>query len=228
MSGHSDPKIQEIIALHNEGDYLQIIEIFERVSKLSSKSEKTDLHLVTWPLPSLEHLKEFGRFLAKEKVRKIFSIGCGSGLLEWLMLEVTRREINYPVDFVGVEIDSRWWKSTYSPPTFVPLCFVGEDFIHTKPFGDSCDLAIFCYFNNLPIFQEYLESFQGNLVVLIGPISNEQFCAPGPRELAENEKLPIDQWQLISIAQFGFVEIDHVAVYERTRKTTHSICDHSQ
>jgi hypothetical protein len=216
MSGHSDPNIQQIVAFYNDKNCSGILQLFRKIAQSSIKSEITGLHLVTWPLPGEKDLRQFADFIESHKVIRLYSIGCGSGLLEWLMLQIIERVTNLPMDFVGVEIDSRWWTSCYSPPTFVNLRYAGEDFDHKKPFGGGNDLAIFCYFNNLTVFKEYLKSFQGTFIVLIGPISNEQFCSPGPLELANDSKnLPTREWKLLSCHQFGFINIDYIAIYQR-------------
>jgi hypothetical protein len=83
-------------------------------------------------------------------------------------------------------------------------------------FGDRSDMAIFCYFNNMKIFKEYLAAFSGNWIVLIGPQSDQQFCSPGPKELAENcDELPTHEWSLESCEQFGFINFDYLAIYKR-------------
>lgn len=218
MSGKEDPVIQEIISLHKSNDYLGIIDLFKSLP-LNDKAAISNIHLVTWPIPAEKDLEHFSEFIHKYKINQIYSIGCGTGLLEWLMCKCINSKISngFPiVELVGIEIDRHWWTSQYSPPAFIPLKFVSEDFDLSLPFGKINDVAIFCYFNNIQIFLEYLGVFQGTFVVLIGPISNKQYCAPGPLDLAKNvEELPTDQWNLLSCQQFGLVEIDHIALYQR-------------
>lgn len=229
MSGQGDPFIEKIVLFHKNDDTTGILNVFRECAFSQEKGLKDKLHLVTWPLPMEKDLEHFAQFVVSQKVSRIYSIGCGSGLLEWIMLkfvrfhELTREKISNSaqkctnkVQLTGIEVDMKWWNSSYSPPIFIPLEFYGETFyIPDEGFGEESDLAIFCYFNNLTIFVEYLSKFRGNWVVLIGPVSCHQFCAPGPRELAENHELPTKEWKLLSFEQFGFISIDHLAIYKR-------------
>lgn len=230
MSGQGDQLIEKIVTFHQEDNELGIVNVFRDCVFTTDKSCRSDslrkLHLVTWPLPMEKNLIEFAQFVISKKVFTIYSIGCGSGLLEWLMLKFITVERdkqkmskNDNVKLIGVEVDSNWWNSIYSPPKFIPLQFYPETFQIENKFGQSNDMTIFCYFNNLKMFSEYLASFRGKFVVLIGPISSEQFCSPGPKELAENfNELPTNEWDLIKCEQFGFISIDHLAIYKRAEQ----------
>ncbi|XP_055692193.1 uncharacterized protein LOC129795130 [Lutzomyia longipalpis] len=117
-----------------------------------------------WPTEScLEDLRECFR---AHGIHNVLSIGCGSGLLEWILQESCALKVS------GIELDKSWWTSAYAPATFIPLSFTGssldEDFLqHCAP-GEPF-ILLFCYFNNGGAFWDYLRRFQGDFVMIAGP-----------------------------------------------------------
>ncbi|XP_047999591.1 uncharacterized protein LOC125236713 isoform X2 [Leguminivora glycinivorella] len=71
----------------------------------------------------------------------------------------------------GLEVDGAWWRCKYAPPTFIPLLLTPP-----TPDEDTARLLrapgtalLFCYFNNRPAFEEYLQQYTGRVLVIIGP-----------------------------------------------------------
>lgn len=216
-----DPVIQEFIQFHEKDDYKAILRRIREIYLSNDKEHLELLRVLTWPSPTLDDYHFLGSFIHSREVGHVYSIGCGSGLLEWLLMkflqEFSSGEASYPsVPVTGVEIDFRWWDSSYSPPTFLPLLYVDKDFKVEEPFGDKNDLILFCYFNNLKSFVDYLKTFRGQYLAILGPVSTTQFCAPGPLELTEpSDVLPIEQWKLLSYQPFGLGSVDHIGLYQK-------------
>lgn len=72
----------------------------------------------------------------------------------------------------GVEVDSAWWNSKYAPPTFIPLLLTSskldKDIINVLQNATNTALT-FCYFNNRPAFEDYINFFSGKCLIIIGP-----------------------------------------------------------
>ena len=131
--------------------------------------------------------------------------GCGTGLLEWLIICAT----GLPV--IGYEIDSAWWESKYSPPKFLGnnvICISPSELPSLNP----NHALLFCYFNNLAAFEIYLQHFTGQFVVLIGP--NRQgtgrFCDPEPFYLQNHRS---DEWLVHST--WSSLDDDAIVIYKR-------------
>lgn len=127
-----------------------------------------------WAWPSHMCLSAIRRVLNENAVTSILSIGCGSGLLEWII----NRATDIPVS--GLELDRSWWTSPYAPKTFIDLhftnCPITSDFLRrcaSSATTTSDNFALlFCYFNNRTAFLDYVEVFTGELIIIIGPAEN--------------------------------------------------------
>jgi hypothetical protein len=238
MSGKAEPFIQEIITLHAAGNYNGVINLIHDVyqSSFQDKSKVHLLHLISWPTPTEKDLACLASVIYSLRVSHIHSIGCGTGLLEWLLCKALLQHyltsdddnVTKKIEVTGIEGDFKWWKSSYAPPTFIPLQFVGKDFAAENPFGDFDDMAMFCYSNSITMFKHYVGAFQGAYVLIIGPLSgsetngtdNENFADKfNLEDLPDSFKLPKSEWKLILLKSFGLVKTDHVAIYKRIEKT---------
>lgn len=126
------------------------------------------------------------------------------------------------MNIVGLEVDSNWWNSKYSPKPFIPLkylnptqkinsAFLEQTVNHSKK-GIKNFALLFCYFNCKPAFQEYVNSYRGNHIIIIGPGKNtERFteCSPTEPPFTNTQK-----FQLVRLSEFGDNK-DHIAIYER-------------
>lgn len=156
------------------------------IRQIVSQVPEDERRKFSWIWPTEECLKYLGRSLEICGITKILSIGCGSGLFEWILQE-SCGEFFFSVKkysqliFVkfwegikvsGLELDKSWWTSSYAPDTFIPLNFtetpINADFLQ-KCAGSSDFCLMFCYFNNDAAFRDYLRHFRGDFVVIGGP-----------------------------------------------------------
>lgn len=187
-----------------------------------------------WCWPTEYCLNHFKSVLESLKINSILSVGCGTGLLEWIFKEsIGEKEIkilNLSLDkslflglnIVGLEVDSNWWNSKYSPEPFIPLKYLNESKTITSTFLEqtvnngkcgSRDFALlFCYFNCKPAFREYVNAYNGKHILMIGPGNNTKRyteCSPMDPPFRENTN-----YQLVHFHEFGDNK-DHIAIYER-------------
>ncbi|KAJ0177618.1 hypothetical protein K1T71_006491 [Dendrolimus kikuchii] len=146
----------DIINLYKEKNWRNIVE------KYHDHPERNKL---LWVYPGEENFEFIANCLKELKCDRVLSVGCGSGLLEWMVTEAT----GFPVS--GIEVDGAWWNCKYAPPTFIPLLFttskLEKDILNIL--GQHSLALLFCYFNNRPAFEEYIKHFKGNVLIIIGP-----------------------------------------------------------
>ncbi|XP_045535374.1 uncharacterized protein LOC106711810 [Papilio machaon] len=138
--------VNSILNLYKERNWRSI------VSEYHDHPERSKL---LWVFPDEKNFEFLRDCVIENGCDSIISVGCGSGLLEWMIIEAT----GLPV--TGIEVDHAWWQCKYAPPTFIPL-------ILTSPTIDnatSCLLQnaktsalLFCYFNNRLAFAEYMKT----------------------------------------------------------------------
>ncbi|XP_074100927.1 uncharacterized protein LOC141528664 [Cotesia typhae] len=145
---------KKVSKLHEEGNYEKIIE-------LSGSAECDEAQRLMWVWPTFNDLQWIRDLLDNFKYKKIVSVGCGTGLLEWIIQQYLN------CDVIGIEIDKSWWQSKYSPSFYLnKIIFTSKK----SPVNISADYAVlFCYFNNSEAFKSYLTDYSGHLVVVIGP-----------------------------------------------------------
>ncbi len=79
------------------------------------------------------------------------------------------------------------------------------------PSLDPESALLFCYFNQLEYFHQYLDQYEGNVVILIGPIDGHRHCEPEPKYL---RRLPQD-WILFDQHNIRNAEEDLICIYKR-------------
>ncbi|CAH2085840.1 unnamed protein product [Euphydryas editha] len=189
--------VEEVTELYKQGDWRTI------VNKFRSHPNRNK---VLWVFPTEENFKFIANCMLELKCETILSVGCGSGLLEWMITEAT----GYPAS--GIEVDGAWWHCKYAPPTFITLLLTNQklDKEIVTLLGNSDRTALmFCYFNNGPAFEEYLEKFSGNVLIIIGP-GDGKGVHTDPRPFGD---VP-DQWNLHRTQEVGSTK-DYIAVYYR-------------
>lgn len=167
--------------------------------------------IACWVYPSEHCLSQLKSTLKNFNISNILSIGCGIGLLEFLLRE------SVGIRMSGLEIDSKYW-SKKKP--FISLKFVehGQE-VSSKLLLDTCmaktwDFALlFCYFNLRSAFNEYIKHYKGNYVIIIGPADNTgRYTDPLPLDFKDN-----DEFELVHLSDFGDNR-DLIAIYERKIK----------
>ncbi|XP_049835374.1 uncharacterized protein LOC126279026 [Schistocerca gregaria] len=160
-------------------------------------------HLL-WVQPTEEDLLFIGKTMKDENIPLIVSVGCGTGLLEWLITNATGLAV------IGVEVDRAWWESPYAPPTFIPLRFVKDDDELTKLPKEHA--LLFCYFNNNTAFYDYLKVYEGGWLIIIGPtIGSGRHSKPAPFDKDFQDV----GWKLQTFKEIGHTK-DYIAIYKRS------------
>lgn len=164
-----------------------------------------------WAWPTADCLKFLRSHLIENGIEAILSIGCGSGLLEWMIRQSS------DINVIGLELDNSWWKSPYSPKTFIELKFTTSDRLTSKFLcdcvGQSADrfALLFCYFNNRNAFLDYVRAYEGKLIVIIGPINGDKIVTD---PIPLNPLFETNEWQLVGQSEMhGFDNC--MAIYRR-------------
>lgn len=196
-----------LVRLSSANDWQSIIEARD----LFSAEEKSKF---LWAWPTIKCLKWLQRHLIDNHIMSILSVGCGSGLLEWLISKST------DVKVIGLETDVRWWNSKYSPNTFVDLKFI-EQQITCESLNGCIDsepnqfALLFCYFNNRDAFLEYVRAYNGDLIIIIGP-SSEQYIVTDPNPL--NPKFEkYDEWIQLDHCHFNDQLFNCMSIFKRNK-----------
>ncbi|KAJ8724613.1 hypothetical protein PYW08_016087 [Mythimna loreyi] len=166
-----------------------------------------------WVYPSENDFSFVKKCLQELQCDRIVSIGCGTGLLEWMITEAT----GVPVS--GVEVDKVWWHCKYAPPSFIPLHVTPEeidkDTISLLQKNKKTAL-LFCYFNNREAFNDYLKYYIGSVLIIIGPHQKGIHTDPQPFNDVS------DDWALYKSQEIRSSG-DFIVVYTKVNVETHSI-----
>lgn len=193
-----------LVTLSLNGDWHGVIEIGNNFT-IEERSK------FLWAWPSFDCLQWLNRLFKENNIKTLLSIGCGSGLLEWLISQSTGVRVH------GLELDRSWWNSTYSPKTFVDLRFtethITTDFLRRCAGAEQFAL-LFCYFNCRDAFLQYIRAFDGDFVILVGPMSEEHIVTdPNPM----NPKFEINEWSLLCYYQLNDQNLNCICVFRRIR-----------
>lgn len=124
-----------------------------------------------------------------ESINLISNIGVTKKIIGDMTAFIRRIKKNC-LQVEGFEINEEWWRSRYAYPCFINLKF--PEFPLKKIFNKDHAL-LFCYFNNGSAFQEYVKSYTGNAVIIIGPAyGNGRHTDPQPF----NVHFPSSNWKL--------------------------------
>lgn len=111
---------------------------------------------------------------------------------------------------MGVELDSSWWNSKYSPPQLLKnIIFIenkSTNFQVPKKYA-----MLFCYFNNGAAFCDYIENYRGNLILVIGPAQSNS-CTTDP--LPFDTKFEKYHWKLVKERKLAYSN-NYIAVYSK-------------
>ncbi|XP_060516542.1 uncharacterized protein LOC132696025 [Cylas formicarius] len=145
--------LDDIISLHKAKKWEAILKLRnEHCDHLSALK-------ILWVWPSTTNLTFLKNVMWNYNMKGVISLGCGCGLLEWIIEQAT----GYPA--IGYEINEEWWESKYSNPQFIPLKYAEKE----KPVLHSAYALLFCYFNDGSAFRDYIKSYKGRMVIIIGP-----------------------------------------------------------
>ncbi|KAK7866156.1 hypothetical protein R5R35_001384 [Gryllus longicercus] len=187
----------ELLHHYAEGNWKNILEML--TGKYNTKFYN---QLYLWIQPTEEDIQFIGQQVHKQGALVLASVGCGTGLLEWLIQCITGLCV------IGIEHDRKWWESRYAPPKFLPLMYANEISDGTFP---SYSAIMFCYFNNKTAFREYMKLFKGNCLIIIGP---EEGSGRHTDPLPFDPEVQTLGWKLVSSREIQNSK-DHIVVYER-------------
>ncbi|CAG9787436.1 unnamed protein product [Diatraea saccharalis] len=186
--------VNDVIVLYKDKKWRDIVE------KYHDHPERNKL---LWVYPSENNFRFIKECLQQLGCDKIMSVGCGSGLLEWMITQAT----GVPVS--GVEVDGAWWHCKYAPPTFIPLMMTTsklEDDLISILRASNTTALLFCYFNNRDAFEDYLKYYSGKVLIIIGPKGKGVHTDPKPfGDLNDTWKL----WKSQEVRS----SMDYIAVY---------------
>ncbi|XP_057653712.1 uncharacterized protein LOC130892344 isoform X1 [Diorhabda carinulata] len=136
------------------------VEKWKEILKLNENSDNLNALKLLWVWPEEKNFKFIKNLVKDLGYKGILSLGCGCGLLEWLINQST----GLPV--LGYEINREWWESKYSSFKFIKLNYINQLNEHSL---DPNYALLFCYFNNKKSFQDYVNNYKGHLIFIIGP-----------------------------------------------------------
>ncbi|XP_028131123.1 uncharacterized protein LOC114326869 [Diabrotica virgifera virgifera] len=194
-----DNFVETVIELHRSKSWKEIL-------NLNTHSDNQNALKLLWVWPEIKNIRYIKNLVKDLGYKGIISLGCGCGLLEWIISEAT----GLPV--LGYEINPEWWESKYSNYKFINLHYV--DSISEKTL-DSNYALLFCYFNDREAFQKYVENYRGNLIFIIGP--GDETCRHTDPEPFSAD-FGSSEWKL-----YCFQEVkssgDYIAAYVREERS---------
>lgn len=197
-----------LVSLSSENDWHGVIE----AGKHFDVNEKSKF---LWAWPNIECFEWLKTILNGNNIEAVLSIGCGSGLLEWLISKING------VRVVGLELDESWWKSKWAPKPFIELKFtehpITNQFLQTCIQCDSGNefALLFCYFNNRDAFHEYVRAFDGNIIIIVGPTSRQHIVTdPNPLQPHFERN---DDWTMVDFCQFNDQLSNCMSVFQRIK-----------
>ncbi|XP_054290333.1 uncharacterized protein LOC129005466 [Macrosteles quadrilineatus] len=183
---------EAINQLFKQGDWQTALDV---------QTTSDDYNTVLWIRPTLADLHFIYAAMKSRGLNLLISIGCGSGFLEWVLASATGLQV------VGVEQDPNWWTSPYIQ-TYIPHIYTGDPHC-SSVLRRPQSAVMFCYFNNGKAFHDYLTTFAGKCVIIIGPKSHRHTNPHPFQPLFEN-----DQWILKEYKQIGD-SFDYIVVYDK-------------
>lgn len=107
----------------------------------------------------------------------------------------------------GIEVNPAWWRSPYTQ-IYIPHIYP-EDEAFSQTLQDIKTAIMFCYFNNGPAFQDYLNKYRGNCLIIIGPKSNRHTNPHPFHPCFETDEWTLKEYKKIKDSN------DYIVVYEK-------------
>ncbi|KAG8224454.1 hypothetical protein J437_LFUL003177 [Ladona fulva] len=222
IEGEARERRQQVLDLHALDRWEEILNIYQ--SDMENQNTEIWDRGLLWLRPSERSLQFIAEQLQNLGLKKILSIGCGSGLFEWLISRVTGLHVE------GIEVDAKWWDSPYSPPCFLPKNL--RHFVIPEKHSDEMipkDVALlFCYFNDEGAYNDYLKRYLGNCIIVAGPAGVGDKFPPDHLLIGDSKELakkgrhcnpkPFsvkEPWVLVKAMAVNTSPGDYIAVYTR-------------
>ncbi|XP_071451268.1 uncharacterized protein [Hetaerina americana] len=213
---------KELVSLRDQEKWQDILCMYKHPHE-DGETEDWDCGLL-WLRPSERSLKFVGEQVSQHGLTKLLSIGCGSGLLEWLI------HCSTGIHVEGLEVDAPWWSSRHAPPCFLPenqRHLLGPEETLSEDIPEDVAL-LFCYFNNEPAFNQYMNQYLGHCLIIIGPAGvgdtfpqkdlvegNSGEIAKGGRHCNPRPFSIKQPWVLSAAHNVSTSPGDYIAVYTR-------------
>lgn len=109
-------------------------------------------------------------------------------------------------------MDRGWWESAYAPPVFLPLVYADE--AHYSDITTSKNVALlFCYFNNVSAFSDYMRQYQGTCFIVIGPGEGRgTHTHPAPFNIQLESEFT---WKMVAFQEVQHTK-DFIAIYVKS------------
>ncbi|XP_043230020.1 translation initiation factor IF-2-like isoform X2 [Amphibalanus amphitrite] len=140
--------------------------------------------LLCWVRPTRDFLSFLHAELRRLYVTKIVSVGCGCGFLEWLIKRACSG-----IEVIGYEVDRAWWQGRYGVKPFIEHIYIDEVKTRHVPAGS---VLMTCYFHSWECWNQYLAEFRGDIVIVIGPDTNDHVTFPEPRHLLSDPRFVLE------------------------------------
>ncbi|XP_037088358.1 uncharacterized protein LOC119108918 [Pollicipes pollicipes] len=140
--------------------------------------------LLCWIRPTRDFLSFLHAELRRLQVTRIVSVGCGCGFLEWLIKRACSG-----IEVVGYEVDRAWWQGRYGVKPFIEHIYIDEVKTRHVPEGS---VLMTCYFHSWEGWRQYLAEFRGDVVIVIGPHTNDHLTFPEPRHLLTDPRFVLE------------------------------------
>ncbi|XP_037789716.1 uncharacterized protein LOC119585157 [Penaeus monodon] len=196
------PSLREkLMTFYEKGDASRVLRLMAAATYTPEDRMTTSWDpLLLWVRPERCCIEAIAAHVREGRCRDLVSVGCGTGLLEWLVCALTGISVS------GYEINADWWASPYSPPRFIPLVFVEPD--APPPAVPPSHALMCCYFNNGDAFRKYVDSYDGPVMIIIGSIDKNRHTDPRPLDYAH-----VHPWSLTHT--HPITETDLIGFYVR-------------
>ncbi|XP_066979853.1 uncharacterized protein [Macrobrachium rosenbergii] len=196
--------IKRVLAFYNKGNVEAVMSLvapsFDENGNTNKSPKDPWDPLLLWVRPGPCCIHFLAHQVREAEISSIASVGCGTGLLEWMIQTKTGLSV------MGYEINGSWWCSKYAPPTFIPLTYVDPE---EDPPAAPCTHALMCcYFNNAPVFRKYVDAYEGPLLIIIGSTHKARCTEPRPYDYID-----VHPWTLTST--HNITDVDVIACYIR-------------
>ncbi|XP_042215320.1 uncharacterized protein LOC121861539 [Homarus americanus] len=106
------PSIRDqILTLYKQGDAAALLTFITEFSDNGEENGTTPWDpLLLWVRPQACCLQVLAAHTRDTNLSALASVGCGTGLLEWLIQATTGLSV------IGYEVNGEWWRSRYEPP----------------------------------------------------------------------------------------------------------------
>ena len=93
------------------------------------------------------------------------------------------------IEVIGYEVDRAWWQGRYGVKPFIEHIYIDEVKTRHVPEGS---VLMTCYFHSWQCWNQYLAEFRGDIVIVIGPHTNDHLTFPEPRHMLSDPRFVLE------------------------------------